>query len=280
MSVLRTARSASSAQGCEADLEPSFELSEAKPIVVGAGVTLDRSAARAVAMADQAVGGSVVRFIQLTNVLRSGTGRSDQFGVVGISYVTPPVEEVFADSPRIADEIVVKPAGAARTFLVHRMAQAPKTARIRRPATPAFSATGFEATIVRALRDTPVEDGEHHPVEDELREALGSVADAPTLIKSTWDRLANSNATLAGNFLRCLGMLSRELVEPWGFEVAAEALGSRNVALREAAVIALERWEGSHAVELLCVARKQESVRWLRDYIEKVLSEYSEVDLN
>ena len=126
--------------------------------------------------------------------------------------------------------------------------------------------------VARLLRETPFEDGQHHPAEEVLLSLLQKDQRGQQWITETWQSMSNTSPNLASGLLRCLGMLPTEAVEGWGHALAEAALRHSRLLVREAAVVALERWGDERAVSLLRATA--EPVAWLRDYIRRVLSPY------
>jgi len=127
----------------------------------------------------------------------------------------------------------------------------------------------YEREILRLVAEHPVESGSFHPAEEPLREWIAERGEDEVL--GLWERQAARRPGLAADLLRCLGVLDAALTAGWGHALMGRALASRSLDIRSAAVEALEHWADARARAIL--ARSDERVPWLRDYVERVLDE-------
>lgn len=128
--------------------------------------------------------------------------------------------------------------------------------------------------MVRSLENEPIEYGRRHPAQDVLaklmREFPGSAGGWATTV------LESVTPYVAADFIRCLGRNPDVAAAGWGFEIANRALASGDLAVRDAAVGALETWGGSKALEILKRHRPMEQEKWLSEYIEQVIQDLQE----
>lgn len=123
--------------------------------------------------------------------------------------------------------------------------------------------------LAARLRDIPLSDGYDHPAEPLLRDAVTARGQEAASWFS-WLVLTSGELWRA-DALRLLGRVSAEVIEPWGYDLAGAALLDRDVAVRDAAVCALEAWGGAKAAELL--ASHEDPEPWLTDYARRVAAE-------
>src|SRR5690606_31863350 len=108
-----------------------------------------------------------------------------------------------------------------------------------------------EQELTRLFDDEPLEAGVEHP-------AVALVAKLVAIHGSQFGSWVEGlllreggDEALSVGVLRCLGRLHRGLVASWGHQVAAAALVHGSLAVRDAAVRALEAWGGRDAKEIL-----------------------------
>ena len=122
--------------------------------------------------------------------------------------------------------------------------------------------------VIAAFETEPLEDGYCHPAEHLIERAINEIGDeALSLLYSMV--LEQSRHALGASILRCLGRLSISGREDWRTSIVSEALKSRQVELRDAAIQAAEQWGGTLVIEAL--KKHPEPVPWLRDYMERVI---------
>ena len=172
------------------------------------------------------------------------------------------------------DDVRIEEHGETRVFISAQDARAWDAARKLQTHQVVEGDSGlpkrrFERLAASLLREVPFEDGEHHPLETHLAEVLED--HGPEWICGLWSNYRQDSPGMAATLLRCLGMLERYQVADWGYQLMQQALEHKSLRVREAAVMALERWEGTRAIALLEEGRKHECVDWLRDYIRQVL---------
>ncbi len=125
------------------------------------------------------------------------------------------------------------------------------------------------ADVVSALEAEAVEYGQPHPAEEILLQVL---KDYPGSAASWAKQIVNSAPpAVIADFIRCLGRHAQIGRQGWGYRLAGEALKSANVVIRDAAILALEAWEGPEAVEILQEHLGREPEDWLRNYAAKVI---------
>lgn len=130
----------------------------------------------------------------------------------------------------------------------------------------------FRRRLLAALVAQPVEDGMWHPAEDVLRWAVGSFpVEAGRWVSDVHLDLSDKPDVAAG-LMQCLARLAFSDVGTWGPRLVKNGLRHRDVAVREATVIAIESWGQPGLLELLRAHREPEA--WLADYVEQVLRDY------
>ena len=119
----------------------------------------------------------------------------------------------------------------------------------------------FEAEVLQ--------DGEHHPAEDLVQEALRHPQKQLVLKWFQAWAVDASQPSFAASLLRCLGRQERLGTDPWRTELIREALSVGNVEIRDAAVQAVESWEDQELIQVLM--GHDEPEHWLKDYIQGVI---------
>ena len=119
----------------------------------------------------------------------------------------------------------------------------------------------FEAEVLQ--------DGEHHPAEDLIQEALRTSQERVVLQWfETW-AVDASQPSFAASVLRCLGRQERFGTDSWRTELIRKALSVDDVDIRDAAVQAVESWEDQELIQVLM--GHDEPEHWLKDYIQGVI---------
>ncbi|RJO63686.1 MAG: hypothetical protein C4523_19735 [Myxococcales bacterium] len=122
--------------------------------------------------------------------------------------------------------------------------------------------------LAALFESEPIEDGYNHPAEKVLENAIRELGDRTlTLTKSMV--LDASQPSLGASVLRCLGRLPAAGAGQWAKALVSEALKSRSIEVRGAAIQAAENWGGDLMVEAL--REHKETVPWLNDYKEGVV---------
>lgn len=126
--------------------------------------------------------------------------------------------------------------------------------------------------ITEVIANEPVEDGYTHPAEKLLEKALNEYGNAMVewIQSFIYDY---ENRAMAAALLECVARIPYTEIRTWATPLAKMALQDRNVQIRDAAVCALEMWGDSNSLEVLSAHRENEP--WLRDYIERVITEIS-----
>ena len=117
----------------------------------------------------------------------------------------------------------------------------------------------------------PVEDGMNHEAENTLARALEQEPEEyllPWLEEFSTDE---NNPAFASSVLRCLGRLPLPGTPAWRTSLIASALTKDDVEIRDAAIEAVEQWEELPLIHVL--KAHQEETKWLRDYIQGVISD-------
>ena len=132
----------------------------------------------------------------------------------------------------------------------------------------------FRDKLVTTLLDEPIEDGVAHPAESLIDEAL--CADSSTCQDWLSQVLAEHYLTrpsMYASVVRCIGRLDYDRVGGWGMRVVDHALKNTDAEVREAAIRALEAWEGPRALEML--RRHEDAEPWLDEYVQQVIVDLS-----
>lgn len=126
----------------------------------------------------------------------------------------------------------------------------------------------FEMQVRCAIAEEPVEAGYTHPAEAILAKAM---INQPREVIEWFEYLLTEerNHSLVGEILTCFGHAVEKSPPGWAYGIAEKALSSSSVAVRDAAAQTLELWGTSAALRIL--KKHDESVRWLRNYIEEVI---------
>ncbi len=122
--------------------------------------------------------------------------------------------------------------------------------------------------LCAVFKAQPVEDGVAHPAEQILERALrigeqAAVLDVIGALCVDTTRPGFSAATL-----RCLGRLTNPGSSAWRAALVGGALAHSDVGVRDAAVQAVESWDGTDLIDLLEAHREGEA--WLASYIGEV----------
>ena len=132
-----------------------------------------------------------------------------------------------------------------------------------------------KATLLHHLQadfeHEPVEDGMEHEAEHTLKQAL---ADNPDPGLPEWLHEFCTDASkpaFASSVLRCLSQLEHPNTPEWRAGLVRDALSIDDIEIRDAAIQAVEHWEESTLVDVL--KAHQEPEKWLRDYLEGVISD-------
>ena len=129
---------------------------------------------------------------------------------------------------------------------------------------------GRLANKLHALFEAEVlQDGEHHPAEDLIQEALRTSQEWVVLRWFKAWAVDASQPSFAASLLRCLGRQERIGTDWWCTELIREALSVDDVEIRDAAVQAVESWEDQELIQVLM--GHDEPEHWLKDYIQGVI---------
>lgn len=134
----------------------------------------------------------------------------------------------------------------------------------------------FEARLHSAFDHEPIEDGETHEAEEDIREALQSAYRTEILewLRSVVVERDDSHPLFSASILRCLSRES-ELAGTvdWRTALVRDALRLSDVQLRDAAVQAAENWGDLAMIEVL--QEYSEDVQWLDAYRKDVIADLS-----
>ena len=119
-----------------------------------------------------------------------------------------------------------------------------------------------------AFEAQPVEDGVGHPAEQILERALNTGEQAAVLDVVAALCVDTARPGLSAATLRCLGRLTNPGSSGWRAALVRGALAHYDVEVREAAVQAVESWDGTDLIDLLQVHREGEP--WLAEYVREV----------
>lgn len=126
------------------------------------------------------------------------------------------------------------------------------------------------------LCSEPVEDGYSHPAEQLIEEAqISNSKEVAGWLYSVYREQDEKNPSLAADLLRCISQLPDLSDTTWAVHMAADALSSPEVQLREAAIRIIETWGGQNSVHYLKQYLPNEQVTWLADYARDVASDLS-----
>ena len=129
---------------------------------------------------------------------------------------------------------------------------------------------GFVAEVKRLLADEPIEPAVSHPVEAAIAAALMKHrAQAPRWVRdlARGQELGRDRA----DFVHCLAHVDRESVGFWAYQIAGDLLSESDLAVRDAALRALENRGGPYARSKLSAHVELEPDPFLRSYVEDVL---------
>jgi hypothetical protein len=136
--------------------------------------------------------------------------------------------------------------------------------------------TALYTMVLALLREIDVEDGETHPAEAILSDMLErDSVQAALWIQARFHDVASRSPELAAALLTCIGRLTRIKSELWGQSLIRQALAQDSVAVREAAVNAVENWDEPRLVDELRRHLDHEPEAWLRRYMEQVIADLS-----
>lgn len=126
----------------------------------------------------------------------------------------------------------------------------------------------LERQVRCAIAEEPVEAGYSHPAEAILAKA---VINQPREVIEWLVHLLTEerNYGLVGDILACFGRAVEKSPPWWAYNIAENALLSSSVAVRDSAAQTLELWGTSAALRI--PKKHDESVGWLRNYIEEVI---------
>lgn len=131
----------------------------------------------------------------------------------------------------------------------------------------------YRSRLLGVLIDEEVEDGILHLAESILEEMLLRYpVTAPIWIQSVFTRTL-AVPGLATGLLKCISRLSYDSLGDVATSLVSSGLQHEDVAVREAAVGAVEHWGGEKLLEVL--AGHQEGERWMAGYIDQVLSDFT-----
>ncbi|MDE0447231.1 MAG: hypothetical protein OXH96_11205 [Spirochaetaceae bacterium] len=119
-----------------------------------------------------------------------------------------------------------------------------------------------------AFEAQPVEDGVGHPAEQILERALNTGEQAAVLDVVSALCVDTARPGFSAATLRCLGRLTNPGSSVWRAALVRGALAHSDVEVREAAVQAVESWDGTDLIDLLQVHREGEP--WLAEYVREV----------
>jgi hypothetical protein len=126
--------------------------------------------------------------------------------------------------------------------------------------------------IIRVLEDEPVLDGTAHPGERILVDSLDKDGMAAAAAVSDFFAQFLSQPQISAGLLRLVARLERYRLEPWATTMVIRAMEQSSILLREAAVTAIENWEARDLAASVLL-RHREPVRWLKSYIESVITD-------
>ncbi|MGO9122739.1 MAG: hypothetical protein ACLQPD_34620 [Desulfomonilaceae bacterium] len=126
----------------------------------------------------------------------------------------------------------------------------------------------FGMQVRCAIAEEPVEAGYPHPAETILAKA---VINQPRNVFTWLEYLLadEKNHSLLGDILMCFAYAVGKNPPIWAYGIAEKALRHSSVGVRDSAAQVLEFWGTPNAVDIL--KNHDESIRWLKDYIEEVI---------
>lgn len=131
------------------------------------------------------------------------------------------------------------------------------------------SGLGLQGAIDRLLELFEVESlesGQEHPAEAFLTELART---SPSVAADAVAAVASQSHVAGPQIIRCIGRLSSPSARKTFSSLLKGALNSGDVQVRDAAIRSLEAWGGPDATQAL--EAHQESVGWLRSYVQRVL---------
>ena len=134
----------------------------------------------------------------------------------------------------------------------------------------------FRGEFLATLIDEPIEDGITHPSEHVLEKALRI---DPSECRKELSRILveyQTRPSMTASIVRCIGRMEYDQVGQWGIRVAEDALGHKDIEVRDAAVRTLENWGGREAIGIL--RSHKDSVDWMNDYVSQVIIDLSEAE--
>lgn len=126
--------------------------------------------------------------------------------------------------------------------------------------------------IFSSIETEPVEDGFNHPAEKNLREILEK--DEPFLIRWLQELIySEGKPSLTASVLKCIGRIELSQWNTFPFEIIESSLLLSDVEIRDVAVQTLEHIGTNRAIEILEAHSKREAAGWLKNYINRVISD-------
>ena len=130
----------------------------------------------------------------------------------------------------------------------------------------------FERELLVSFEEESVEDGMYHPAEDIILDALKKRGEKAL----SWIREFILDATrpdLGYSILLCLTHRPPPGTASWRVQLIHDALGSRNIVVRDAAAQAAESWADPEVVPTLRTKKANEPVGWLQDYMRGIIED-------
>lgn len=132
----------------------------------------------------------------------------------------------------------------------------------------------FRSKLIAALLDEAIEDGVTHPAEHMIDEALRTnSSECRDWLSRALVEHYQTRPSISASIVRCVGRLEYDRLGSWGMRVVDDALGHKDVEVREAAIRALEDWGGCEALDML--RRHRDTVAWLNEYVSQVIVDLS-----
>lgn len=122
--------------------------------------------------------------------------------------------------------------------------------------------------LANAFDAMPFEDGIAHPAEKIIERALGKEDSFSWLLELVHE---STHQSIVPSVLRCLGRMVDVGTEQWRVNLITNALASAEAESRDAAVQVVESWAGKDLLTVL--ESHNETVPWIRDYINDVLAD-------
>lgn len=147
------------------------------------------------------------------------------------------------------------------TFIVDRDAQPSRT----------DLKSNFRDRLMWLFEEELVEDCVEHPAQEVIHEALDSDNHSSVLNWLLEFACQQADPNFAASVLRCIGREEGIGYCGWRSQIVASALSSEFLEVRDAGVRAAESWEDPYLLSVLVA--HNESVGWLRDYLDSVIHE-------